>query len=70
MRSDNKALAAVFDALGLGAAKVDTAYSTMDSALDVLSDIKAKIVAAAEKGVDNTKIQQELEQLLGTAQSA
>ncbi len=63
MRSDNKALSAVSDALGLGAAKVDTAYSAMDSALDVVSDIKAKIVAATEKGVDKTKIQQELDQL-------
>ncbi|MGO7207127.1 flagellin, partial [Rhizobium ruizarguesonis] len=74
MRSDNKALSAVSDALGLGAAKVDTAYSAMDSALDVVSDIKAKIVAATEKGVDKTKIQQELdqlqEQLLSIAQSA
>ena len=74
MRSDNMALSAVSDALGLGAAKVDTAYSAMDSALDVVSDIKAKIVAATEKGVDKTKIQQELdqlqEQLLSIAQSA
>jgi flagellin-like hook-associated protein FlgL len=31
MRSDNKALGAVSDALGLGAAKVDTAYTAMDS---------------------------------------
>ncbi|GGD95553.1 flagellin [Rhizobium anhuiense] len=74
MRSDNKALSAVSDALGLGAAKVDTAYSAMDSALDIVSEIKAKIVAATEKGVDKTKIQQELdqlqEQLLSIAQSA
>ena len=31
MRSDNKALSAVSDALGLGAAKVDTAYTAMDN---------------------------------------
>lgn len=46
----------------------------MDSAIDVVSEIKAKIVAATEKGVDKTKIQQELdqlqEQLLSIAQSA
>jgi flagellin len=29
MRSDNKALSAVNDALGMGAAKVDTAYAGM-----------------------------------------
>ncbi|RUM25921.1 flagellin [Rhizobium vallis] len=74
MRSDNKALSAVSDALGLGAAKVDTAYSAMDSAINVISEIKAKIVAATEKGVDKTKIQEEIgqlqQQLLSIAQSA
>ncbi|MBB3313837.1 flagellin [Rhizobium sp. BK196] len=74
MRSDNKALSAVSDALGLGAAKVDTAYTAMDNAIDVVTEIKAKIVAATEKGVDKTKIQEELdqlqEQLVSIAQSA
>ncbi len=74
MRSDNKALSAVSDALGLGAAKVDTAYSAMDSAIDIVSEIKAKIVAATEKGVEKTKIQDEIgqlqQQLLSVAQSA
>jgi flagellin len=74
MRSDNKALSAVSDGLGLGAAKVDTAYAAMDSAIDVVSEIKAKLVAATEKGVDKTKIQQEIDQLqdqlLSIAQSA
>jgi flagellin len=63
MKSDNMALAAVSDALGLGAAKVDTAYSGMDSAIEVVKEIKAKLVAATEDGVDKTKIQEELEQL-------
>jgi flagellin len=74
MRSDNKALSAVSDALGLGAAKVDTAYTAMDNAIDVVSEIKSKIVAATEKGVDKTKIQEEIdqlqEQLVSIAQSA
>jgi flagellin len=74
MRSDNKALSAVSDALGLGAAKVDTAYSAMASAIDIVSEIKAKIVAATEKGVDKTKIQDEIgqlqQQLLSVAGSA
>jgi flagellin len=74
MRSDNKALSAVSDALGLGAAKVDTAYTAMDNAIDVVTEIKAKIVAATEKGVDKTKIQEEIdqlqEQLVSIAQSA
>ncbi|QWW69822.1 flagellin [Rhizobium sp. WYJ-E13] len=63
MRSDNKALGAVEDAMGISAAKVDTAYTAMDSAIDVMSEIKAKLVAATEKGVDKTKVGEELEQL-------
>ncbi|RCW19588.1 flagellin-like protein, partial [Ciceribacter lividus] len=63
MRSDNMALSAVQDALGLGAAKVDTAYSGMNSAIDVVKEIKAKLVAATEDGVDKTKIQEEITQL-------
>ncbi|MBB3460544.1 flagellin [Rhizobium sp. BK377] len=74
MRSDNKALSAVSDALGLGAAKVDTAYTAMDSAIDVVGEIKAKIVAATENGVDKTKVQEEIDQLqdqlVSIAQSA
>ncbi|HEV7246040.1 MAG TPA: flagellin [Shinella sp.] len=74
MRSDNLALSAVSDALGMGAAKVDTAYAGMNAAIDVVKTIKAKIVAATEEGVDKTKVQKEItqlqEQLLNIAESA
>ena len=74
MRSDNKALSTVQDALGLGAAKVDTAYTGMNSAMEVVSEIKSKLVAAREPGVDKTKINTEMtalkEQLQSIAQSA
>jgi len=63
MRSDNKALSTVKDALGLGAAKVDVAYTAMNSSIDVVSEIKAKLVAAREPGVDKTKINKELTEL-------
>ncbi len=63
MRSDNAALSAVQDALGLGAAKVDTAYGGMESAIEVVKEIKTKLVAAREPGVDKTKIQEEITQL-------
>ncbi|MBB5043805.1 flagellin [Shinella fusca] len=63
MRSDNAALSAVQDALGLGAAKVDTAYAGMDSAIEVVKEIKNKLVAATEDGVDKDKIQEEITQL-------
>jgi flagellin len=63
MRSDNKAIAAVSDALNLGAAKIDVAYTGIESVIDVLSDFQTKLVAAKEPGVDNGKIQKELDQL-------
>lgn len=74
MRSDGAAISAVSDALGLGAAKVDTAYAGLESVVEVLSEVKAKIVAAQEEGVDKAKIQAELDQLkaqvVSIAQSA
>jgi flagellin len=63
MRSDNKALSAVQDAIGMGAAVVDTAYEGMQSVISVTSEIKAKLVAATETGVDKTKINEEISQL-------
>ena len=63
MRSDNKALSTVSDALGLGAAKVDVAYTALSSAIDVVDEIKSKLVAAAEPGVDKAKINSELTEL-------
>ncbi|MGV2172220.1 flagellin [Agrobacterium vitis] len=63
MRSDNKAMSAVQDALGVGAAKTDTAYTGMEAAIGVVSDIKAKLVAAREPGVDKDKINKELTEL-------
>ncbi|PYE29161.1 flagellin [Rhizobium sp. PP-WC-2G-219] len=74
MRSDNMALSTVQDALGLGAAKVDTSYSAMSSSIDVISEIQSKLVAASEPGVDKSKINKELtelkNQLAAASQSA
>ena len=63
MRSDNKALGTVNDALGLGKAKVDVAYTGLNSAIDVVDEIKSKLVAAREPGVDRSKIQSEIGEL-------
>ena len=63
MRSDNKALSTVKDALGLGQAKLDTAYTGINAAIDVVDEIKAKLVASKEPGVDKSKIQSEITQL-------
>ena len=74
MRSDNSALSTVKDALGLGAAKTDTYYSGLESAIDVVTEIKAKLVASREPGVDKGKINKEISelknQLKSIAQSA
>jgi flagellin len=63
MRSDNKALSTVQDALGLGASKADVAYTAMNSAIEVVDQIKTKLVAAREPGVDRSKVQDEITQL-------
>lgn len=74
MRSDNKALGAVQDALGLGAATIDTMYTGLNGTVEVVSEIKAKLVAARTPGVDRDKIQSEIaelqKQLKNTADSA
>ncbi len=69
MRSDNKALSTVQDALGLAAAKTDTAYTGLESAIDVITEVKAKLVAAREPGVDKNKINEELKELKNQLQS-
>ena len=74
MRSDNKALGAAQDALGVGAAKVDTAYAAMESSIDVVNEIKAKLVTASESSADKDQIQLEIgklqEQLSSIGQAA
>ncbi len=74
MRSDNKALGAVQDALGLGAATIDTMYTGLNGTVEVVSEIKAKLVAARTPGVDRDKIQSEIgelqKQLKNTGDSA
>jgi len=63
MRSDNRSLSAVSDALGLGAATLDVGYTAMNSAIEVAQEMKAKLVAAREPGVDRAKVQSEIDTL-------
>jgi flagellin len=64
MRSDNKANSVLQDALGLGAGKVDTAYTAMNSAIDVVDQIKEKVLLAKTSGADDrAKIQTEIKSL-------
>ncbi|MEC5291019.1 flagellin [Aurantimonas sp. C2-6-R+9] len=60
MRSDNQAMSAVSDSLGIGAATVDTAYTGLTAAKDVLNEIKAKLTTATGEGVDKAKVQSEI----------
>ena len=63
MRSDNMAISAASDALGLGAAKVDTAYEGMEAVIDALDEFKAKLVTSRESSIDKGKVQEELDKL-------
>lgn len=63
MRSDNGALSTVKDALGLGAATIDVAYTGLNSAIEAVKEIKNKLVAARQPGIDRTKIQSEITEL-------
>ena len=74
MRSDNAALSAVQEALGLGAAKVDTAYAGMEQAVEYIKEIKNKLITAQEPSADRAKLQEDIaqlqDQLRGIAESA
>jgi flagellin len=60
MRSDNAALSTVQDSLGLGASKVDTAYTGMNKAIDTVNQIKVKLVAA-NGAADSDKAKYQIE---------
>jgi len=63
IRSDNKALSAAEDSLGLGHAAVDVAFTGMTNAIDVVQRIKDKLVNAREAGVSKVKINSEMTSL-------
>ncbi|MBX3582162.1 MAG: flagellin [Rhizobiaceae bacterium] len=70
MRSDHKALSTVQDSLGLGASKVDTAYTGMQKAIDTVNEIKVKLVAAnGASSADKEKIDVEIKALQGQLKS-
>jgi flagellin len=60
MRSDNSSLSTVKDALGLGAATVDVSYTALNATIESVKEIKDKLVAARQPGVDRAKIQTEI----------
>ena len=75
MRSDNQAMSTVSDALGLGASKVDTAYTGMNSAITTINAIQQKLTASygqtdAAKEKTQVEIAALQQQLKGYADSA
>lgn len=70
MRSDNKALGAVQDALGLGAATIDTMYTGLNSTVDIMGELKAKLTTARTPGVDRAKIQSDIDNMLADLKSS
>lgn len=65
-KSDNGALGAVKDALGLGKASVDTATTGLTAAKDTLTKVKNLLVTAQVPDADRGKIQTEIADLLST----
>ncbi|MDB5642144.1 MAG: flagellin [Hyphomicrobiales bacterium] len=63
MRSDNSALSSVKDALGMGSATVDVASAALKTTSDLVTQIKSKLVAASQPGIDRAKVQSEITQL-------
>jgi flagellin len=74
MQSDNNALSGVKDALGLGAATIDVASAALNSSKDLINQIKTKLVAATQPGLDRAKVQDEIgalqKELVSVASSA
>jgi len=71
MKSDNKANSAVQDALGLGAGKVDTAYSAINKIREEVDKMKTKLVSAmGASAEDQMKIATEIEAIQKTIGSA
>ena len=64
MRSDNQALSTVQDALGLGASKVDTAYTGMNNVLTTVGQLKTKLLSmVGQTDASKAKTQTEINTL-------
>ena len=63
LRNDKSALGTINDSLGLGAGQVDVAYTGVNQALDIATQIRDKLVSAANGTVDRELVQQDIDQL-------
>ncbi|MEM9317765.1 MAG: flagellin [Pseudomonadota bacterium] len=69
MESDVKGFEAISESLSLGESTIAVARNASETVTDLLTDMKAKIVAAQESNVDRTKIQTDIEALADQIQS-
>jgi flagellin len=63
MKSDTKALSAAEDSLGFGAAAVGVAYTGVTDAIDVMTDIRNKLITARGAPSENKKVNDEMTEL-------
>jgi flagellin len=63
MKSDTRALSAARDGLDFGAAAADTATVGMTMAIDIVDEIKKKLLNSLERGVSHKKVNDELTEL-------
>nr|WP_255648034.1 hypothetical protein [Ensifer sp. IC4062] len=63
MRSDTGANLAVADALGISASIVELAYSGLEATIEAVENIRNRLIASMDEGVDKDKLQIEIRQL-------
>ncbi|MFK3781734.1 flagellin [Agrobacterium sp. NPDC089420] len=63
MKSESSSLGVIGEALGMGAALADVASTGTQSLIDLLAQVRDRVVAAGESTNDKDKIQTELDQL-------
>jgi flagellin len=69
MEADVAGFNAISDSLSLGESTLAVASEAAETVTDLLTDIKAKVVAAQEENVDRGKIQTDIDALVGQVKS-
>ncbi|MDO6723445.1 hypothetical protein Q4560_09245, partial [Celeribacter halophilus] len=69
MEADVAGFNAISDSLSLGESTLAVASEAAETVTDLLTDIKAKVVAAQEENVDREKIQTDIDALVGQVKS-
>jgi flagellin len=69
IKSDNGALGAVQDSLGLGASTLATTYTGLDAAKTLLNSLKEQLTTATGENVDKSKVQQSIASILTQLQA-